>query len=131
VPNSILVCPACSALYGVDMTRTYAMNATGHAGQPGDRGNFDDDASRPSIHFDRVNRASDSVLLVDSAAGAVTGNAPPPTRTASVIDFRNSQHVSSRLGWWHGSRSVFNGAMFDGSARGWSRVPEFWVMPLP
>lgn len=131
VPNTILVCPACSAHYGVEMTRTYAMNSTGHAGLPGDRGNFDDDASRPCIHFDRVNRASDSVLLVDSAAGAVTGNAPPPTRTASVIDFRDAGQVSSRLGWWHASRTSFNASMFDGSARGWSRAPELWAAPLP
>ncbi len=129
VPNTILVCPSCAANYGVEMTRTYAMNATGHAGLPGDRGNFDDAASRSHIRFDLVSRTSDSALLVDSAAAAIAGGAPPPTRTASVIDFRNAGHVAARLGRWH--RAAFNAAMFDGSAKGWDRVPERWTTPLP
>ncbi|MBL8746971.1 MAG: prepilin-type N-terminal cleavage/methylation domain-containing protein [Phycisphaerae bacterium] len=129
VPNSVLVCPSCAAHYGVEMTRTYAMNATGHAGRDGDRGDCDGALHRGHIQFDRVNRTSESVLLVDSAAGAVSGDAPPPTRTASVIDFRDAEHISSRLGRWH--RGGFNAGMFDGSSRGWEHVPEWWRSPLP
>src|SRR5262245_11111684 len=41
--RSILVCPTIAAYYRDEpMTRTYAMNATGHSGLPGDPDNFDD-----------------------------------------------------------------------------------------
>lgn len=127
--NSVLVCPSCAAASGAVMTRTYAMNATGFAGLPGDRGNFDDPAAPAHIRFDAVRRASDTPLLVDSRAAAIVGDAPPPTRTASTIDFRNGAHVESRLGYWHGAR--FNAGMFDGSASARERVPEWWPTPLP
>jgi prepilin-type N-terminal cleavage/methylation domain-containing protein len=127
--RSALVCPSAAAHYGTAMTRTYAMNATGHAGMPGDRGDFDDPADPAFIRFDFVRRHSDTALMVDSAAGSVAGNAPPPTRTASVIDFRNAGHVASRIGRWHGG--WFNAGMFDGSARGWREAAEGWRVVLP
>lgn len=132
VPHSILVCPSAAAHYGTPMTRTYAMNATGHAGAPGDRGNFDSAAEPAFIHFDRVRRPSDTPLLVDAAVTSIMSDAPPPTRTASTIDFRNPTHRSTRLGRWHGgSPGAFNAAMFDGSSRPWREVPEWWFVPLP
>ncbi len=127
--TSILVCPACAASYGPAMTRTYAMNATGHAGAPADKDNYDDPASTAHIRFDDIRRTSETPLLVDSAAGVVAGNAPPPTRTASVIDFRNPAHVPLRLGRWHSAH--FNAAMFDGSAKPCKSTSPDWQRPLP
>jgi len=133
--DSILVCPTARALYGTDMTRTYAMNATGHAGLPGDRGNFDDPVNSAFIKFDSVKRPSESPLTVDSAVSVpATGDAPPPTRTASVIDFRNAGHIASRLGRFHGGRAraaVFQYGAFDGSARGATDLADHWIDPLP
>ncbi len=136
--RSALVCPTVRAFYGRPMLRTYAMNGTGHAGAPGDLDNFDDElwplsqgrpARRAHIAFDKVQKPSAANLLVDSAAGAVATGAPPPTRTASILDYRDAAHVSRRVGWFHVKK--FNGVMFDASARVWAEVPEGWLEPLP
>lgn len=130
--TSSLVCPTVRAHYGTPMTRTYAMNATGHAGAEGDRGNFDSVDDPGFIRFDLVKRTSDMALLLDSAAAVIPGPAPPPTRTASVIDFRNAAHVPARIGFFHGgSARRFQWSAFDGSARAARDVPELWVEPLP
>src|SRR5262249_40596821 len=51
--RSVLVCPSTAAIYRQEpMTRTYAMNATGHAGLPGDPDNYDDPAHAAFIRFD-------------------------------------------------------------------------------
>jgi prepilin-type N-terminal cleavage/methylation domain-containing protein len=136
--RSPLVCPTVRAFYARPMLRTYAMNGTGHAGAPGDPDNFDDElwplsqgkpARRAHIAFDKVQKPATANLFVDSAAGAVTTDAPPPTRTASILDYRNAGHVTGRVGWFHTKK--FNGGMFDGSARTWAEVPETWQEPLP
>jgi prepilin-type N-terminal cleavage/methylation domain-containing protein len=127
--DSILICPTTDANLGGTMTRTYAMNATGHAGLPDDRGNFDTLDAPAHINFDRVQRPSETPLLLDSAAAPVTGNAPPPTRTTSVIDFRNPAHNPARLGPVHASR--FQWTAFDGSAAVSANVPAHWIAPLP
>lgn len=139
---SALVCPAAEAFYRAGMTRTYAMNATGHAGLTRPDGRVDPDNydlgpnTSPSgplarINFDAVVRPSDTAVLMDSAVDVpATGDAPPPTRTASMIDFRQPPHVALRLGRFH-PRKQFNFAAFDGSARPIDAPLSHWVDPLP
>lgn len=133
---SVLVCPSTAALYARDMTRTYAANATGLAGQPGDRMSFDNPAAPASVRYDLVTSPSLTPLEFDSLiAVPPTGNAPPPTRTASVLDLRSESHRSLRLGdpgkRAHGSRRVFQMGMFDGSASGADEVAAGWLVALP
>ena len=49
--DSFLVCPTTDALEPADLTRTYAINVTGYAGQPGDRANFDSEIAQ--IRYDQ------------------------------------------------------------------------------
>ncbi len=138
---SALVCPESRLVYGragaTGMTRTYAMNATGHAGAPGDPDNYDampaPGKAAAAVRFDRVRRTDAAVLLVDSSAPAAgqPAGSPPPTRTSSVIDFRNPAHVPARLGFVHGAGDVFNAVRFDGSAGGFRGVEPAWVEALP
>lgn len=134
-PNSVLVCPTTQATLPQAMTRTYAMNATGHAGAAGDAGNFDNPAAPAHIHFDRVRRPSETAMLFDSAISQPPqGNAPPPSRTASVADFRNAAHIPRRLGKVHaaaGATGWFNAAAFDLSVRRYQDPPAHWTDPLP
>jgi hypothetical protein len=113
------------------MTRTYAANATGLSGQPGDRANFDDPLTGAYIRYDLIQVPSDTASLVDGAAAPIVGDAPPPTRTASVLDFRLEDHIRDRLGRFHAGMRQFNAGMFDGSARGWNAIPSNWLLPLP
>lgn len=145
-----LVCPTIDVVYRgqgavTGMLATYAMNATGHSGlmrpamnPPMDPDSYDvDPAVTPSapvgrINFDAILRTSDTALLVDSSVDASQAGAPgspPPTRTASVLDFRLPAHVSNRLGLFHSKK--FQWAAFDGSAHN-SRDPlTHWSEPLP
>lgn len=128
--RSILVCPTARVIYGDEMERTYAINVTGHAGAAGDRDNYDADVV--SIRLALVQFPSSLPLFVDAAVAEFDSNAPPPTRTASVIDFRDETHVADRLGRFHGAkRSRFHAAMFDGSASGQADVNTAWMQPLP
>lgn len=138
--RSVLVCPTARAFYGREMTRTYAINVTGHAGQPGDRDNFDTEGITAHIRIDLVQRQSDVPLLFDGAVPNTTTGAPP-TRTASVLDFRDQTHVDTRLGRFHGGRSDryaplmnasdFNAVFLDGHAAVQKEVQEGWKEPLP
>lgn len=133
---SSLVCPAADHFYPMDMVRTYAMNGTGHAGESmGDETDYDstDPAQYAAIRFDLVRAPSALALLVDAAVANFASNPAPPNRCASVIDFRQSAHVETRLGRWHamGDEMGFNAAMFDGSVRRFADVPESWLDPLP
>ncbi|QYU68224.1 hypothetical protein J4558_25900 [Leptolyngbya sp. 15MV] len=128
--RTVLVCPSANAVYGGGMTRTYAMNATGHAGPAmGDRTNYD--AEPTFIRMDLVERPTSTPLIVDSAR---TPNAPP-TRTASVLDFRQEAHVTGWLGRWHGAkddpRAPFQVGMVDGSASAHRSIDPHWLTPLP
>ncbi len=128
--DSVLVCPACQAQTSERMRRTYAMNATGLAGLPGDRGDYD---ARPTfIRFDFVELPSQSPLLIDSSLLPRGPDLPPATRTASVIDFRQADHVAQRMGFWHGGRSSArcHAVMFDGSARAFENAQDSWLMSL-
>ncbi len=129
--ESVLVCPSVRAFYGDTMTRTYAMNATGHAGLPGDPDSYDDPARRGHIRFDRVEQPAVTPLLFDSARTPITGTAPPSPRTASMLDFRQQTHVDRRLGWFHRKGRIFNAVAFDGSCRAHLRVLKPWEKPLP
>ncbi len=135
VKPSILVCPTIDALYGKEMTRTYGMNATGHAGAslpgfPPDPDNFDDPSMQAHISMDLIERPTETPLLLDSSRISET----PTTRTASVIDFRQELHIQQRLGRFHGktgNRHGFNAGFFDGSARIQWEVSMSWATPLP
>lgn len=135
-PSSILVCPSCSAHYGVEMTRTYAINGTGHAGRKGESSNYDDPSRPAHANLWRAPRASATPLVVDAAVASIVGNAPPPTRTASVIDFRDPAHVASRLGRWHRGGDSARGASFlavmiDASVQRFGTIPDVFIQPLP
>jgi prepilin-type N-terminal cleavage/methylation domain-containing protein len=134
--RSVMVCPTIDAEYGRIMTRTYAMNATGHGGYTDATGRTDpdnyDSLARPGhINFDRILLPSASVLLVDAARAEIVGDAPPATRSASVLDFRIEQHITERLAIFHSAKDVFNAAFFDGSARSRREVDPAWAEPLP
>lgn len=133
-PRSVLVCPSIAATYRQEpMTRTCAMNATGHAGLPGDPDDFDDPLRPAHIRFDAVTEPAFTPLLFDSDVPPPTvSNPPPPTRTASTLDFRQPQHVAERLGRFHGGRrSLFNLTTFDGASRTSAGVPDGWRRVLP
>jgi prepilin-type N-terminal cleavage/methylation domain-containing protein len=137
--KSVLVCPTVNSYYGGGLQRTYAVNVTGHAGTGmGDPDDFDDASVPPrSVHIrmDAVPLPAQTAFYMDSAYVPPGGsNPPPPTRTASVLDFRQTSHVEGRLGRFHagsGALKTFDAAMFDGSARGWREAPDLWLHPLP
>ncbi len=149
--SSVLVCPTIESHYRRAMTRTYAMNGTGHAGLTSTNGRVDPDnydsplpappndlrAPIARLNFDAVARPGESPAIIDSAdAGSTTSGAPPATRTASVIDFRLPQHVANRLGRFHGgpplaAQTRFQWAAFDGSAKAAREVPAHWQDPQP
>ncbi|HVZ95067.1 MAG TPA: type II secretion system protein [Phycisphaerales bacterium] len=142
--GTILTCPSIAAALGPQMERTYAINATGHAGWPAsvdaatgetiaaDRENFDLAGTTAHVRTELITRPSEIALLVDSAV-VPTGvsNPPPPTRTSSVLDFRQDAHVAQRLAWPHGGTKMLNAARFDGSVESSARVQEIWKRPLP
>lgn len=128
---SVLVCPATQARNAVDMTRTYAMNATGHSGLPGDPDNYDTLGTSAHVRMDVVREGSRLVLLLDSSALPQGPELPPPTRTASVLDFRLEDHVRLRIGRVHTARGLFQAARFDGSAGSWPDPEPFWSTSLP
>ncbi|MFG0306034.1 MAG: type II secretion system protein [Phycisphaerales bacterium JB040] len=134
VEDSVLVCPSADRQDGPGLTRTYAVNVTGHAGLPGDRDNFD--TGPVFIDTWRVERPDSAPWYFDSAMTAIAGEGPPPTRTVSTLDFRQPEHVENRLGWRHGAQrdgvgTRFDAAMLDGSAEAFEEVGEDWVRPLP
>ena len=144
--TSVLVCPSSIPPTDAPMTRTYAMNATGHFRQPwnSDPDSYDDPWPPPggasarsspvAIRVDRVPAPARAALLVDSAWVAQTPPLPMD-RTASVIDFRaQSGHVPARLGLVHGmnrGEKRFNAAMLDGSITAETTPPQPWLEPLP
>lgn len=129
--RSALVCPTISGIYTQQpMLRTYGMNATGHAGLPGDPDNYDDAARPAHLRLDGTTTPAAVPLLMDTAVPpTTTSNPPPPTRTAAMVDFRQSSHVQQRLGWFHSKQ--FNAALLDLSARRIKSVESAWSTPLP
>ncbi len=136
--HSILVCPACQQQTAADMTRTYAMNVTGRAGLSAedeesggvaDRDSFDEEPV--FVRFFAVPTPSQIPLAVSSAPTPQQPDLPPPTRTYSVIDFRQQEHIDERLGWWHSGGERFQAVKYDGSVRTQARVDERWERALP
>ncbi len=121
--GSVLVCPSARAAQGTHLTRTYAINASGHAGLDGDPDNYD--TSPAFIALDKIARPADAALYTDSKGSA------GPGRTASMIDFRQPAHVAERLSRPHPAAAAFNAALADGSARTLREVPASWREPLP
>lgn len=140
VARSVLVCPSARAFYSREMTRTYAINATGHAGKPGDRDDFDSEAATAHLRLELIALPSAAAILVDGSIPTVVTGAPP-TRTASVLDFRDEAHVRTRIGRFHGPRgdryaplmnaTRFNTVYADGHASITADVPEMWLTPMP
>lgn len=137
--RSVLVCPASPPPTDSPMTRTYAMNGTGHnrAAWNADPDSYDlalAPGARPvAIRFDRVARPSLAPLALDSARNAQTPPLPPD-RTASVIDFRpDAGHLPERLGLVHGKgkNARLNAAAFDGSVSPAGSPAPAWAEPLP
>lgn len=134
VEKSVLVCPSADRRFGPGMTRTYAVNVTGHAGADGDPDSFDE--AVVSIRTWDIKRASARPWYVDSNPAPVVGDAPPKTQSISTIDFRNPEHVGARVGWRHGPvrrgvGSRLGAAFFDGGASAVDEIPETWASPLP
>lgn len=126
--RSVLVCPSARAAFGTDMTRTYAANATGHSGLPGDVDNFD--IEQVHLRFASIDRPSERVMAMDSLPAASTSGAPV-TRTWSVLDLRREDHVEGRVSTIHAGGRVCNTARFDGSARAAVEVRDVDLEPLP
>ena len=129
--TSVLVCPTARSQYGSGMQRTYAINGTGHSGQVDDPDNYDTVGKTVHIRMDRVDRAWERPLVVDSASAPVVDGSPPPTRTASVLDFRQPLHVEQRLARFHAHKTRFNVVMMDGNARVIQDIPDLWMERLP
>ena len=129
--RSALICPTVRAYYGSGMQRTYGINVTGHGGLPGDPDSYDVPGRPSHIRMDLVDRPWERVLVIDSSLPPPTPDAPPPTRTSSVIDFRLTAHLAERVGRFHAGRGFIQGVAFDGSARSYPDVPEAWREPLP
>jgi len=130
--KSVLVCPTIDRAFGVVMTRTYAMNGTGHAGADmGDATDYDLVDGRAHVRFDLVAFPDRTAILLDSDLGYNITDAPPSDRTASVIDFRQGDHVEYRIGWFHASGRIVQAARLDGSAKGYGEVPLEWEERLP
>jgi prepilin-type N-terminal cleavage/methylation domain-containing protein len=129
-PNSVLVCPTTRARFGRDVTRTYAINVTGHAGLAGDPDNYD--LATVHVNMEKVTRPSDAPLVLDAAMPKTTSpGSPPPTRSVSVIDFRQAAHVKDRIGRVHGRDRRFSVTFFDGSVRTVRDVESGWTAALP
>jgi prepilin-type N-terminal cleavage/methylation domain-containing protein len=130
--SSVLVCPRTQRHFPeVEMTRTYAANVTGFAGAQGDRGDFDEEPT--FARFSRVRSPSMTPMLLDSAPILPGPGLPPPSRTASVIDFRESVHVDERIGRVHGESDpggFFHVAFYDGSAHREDTPPDSWRVPI-
>lgn len=143
VPRSVLACPTVTRFYGRAMTRTYAANVTGQAGLPADpprrpepdAGNYDDPDRFAHVRMDLIPFPGRVPAYFDSATLPAGPDLPPPTRTASVVDFRQPTHIAERLERFHASRRGFNVVFYDASARTvimnhpWP-IPD-WLMPLP
>ncbi len=136
--STVLVCPSGRARIGGAMTRTYAINATGHARDAADPLRASDpdhyDSQQAHIRMDLADPARSGPLLIDSTIAPPEPGSPPPTRTASVIDFRQAPHVVQRIGLVHGKKRA-NRADLDTSVRSITlelpAVPESWYQPLP
>ena len=135
--NSVLVCPTTRTILGGDVTRTYGVNGTGHAGaaasggRPADPDNYDEASRTVHVRFNLVSFPSRAVWVLDTSAPPPGPDQPPATSTSSVLDFRNAAHVPSRLGKVHDGKNKFCAGRIDGSASMWVDAEPAWSEPLP
>jgi prepilin-type N-terminal cleavage/methylation domain-containing protein len=143
--KSVLVCGSNASFYGRAMLRTYAMNVTGRAGQPGDPSSFEPAAGDPNpqpthIRTDRVAFPSQMPMLMDAQTMPPASDGTPSLLCASVMDFRQQAHVDGRLGRFHGRRAggsantpgqSWNTSFYDSSARSVREIENGWLTPLP
>jgi prepilin-type N-terminal cleavage/methylation domain-containing protein len=129
--GSVLVCPTSRSIHGAAMQRTYAINATGHSGRDADPDNYDIVSPQAHIRLDRVLFPSRAPLCFDSLPAIPAPGAPPPTRTASVLDFRRPDHIAERLAFIHAMRRAFQVVFVDGAASVRREVAAEWAEPLP
>jgi prepilin-type N-terminal cleavage/methylation domain-containing protein/prepilin-type processing-associated H-X9-DG protein len=129
--GSVLSCPTSRSLYQLPMTRCYAINATGHAGQPGDPDNYDTVARPAFLRLDVADRPWERPLMVDSQQTPSQAEQPPSTRTWSVLDFRQEAHRTGRLAILHAKNTRFNAVYLDGHAGVRGDIPDLWREPLP
>ena len=92
-------------------------------------------ANSPAIAFEAA-PAQPAPAFVDAAVASFPDGAPPPTQCSSVLDFRQPDHVASRVSRFHGAAraggaSVFQAAMYDGACRGFGDVPDSFATALP
>ncbi|MEM9082774.1 MAG: prepilin-type N-terminal cleavage/methylation domain-containing protein [Planctomycetota bacterium] len=135
--SNILVCQGARRVAGIDLERTDAINVTGHAGASGsgsDPADPDDfDAGLAHIDLYRVASPSSVALLIDATWTDAASDGPPRTRFLSTIDYRNDEHVATRIGYWHpDDRS--NWTAVDASVRALrlgDAVDPRWSLPLP
>ncbi|MBL8760311.1 MAG: prepilin-type N-terminal cleavage/methylation domain-containing protein [Phycisphaerae bacterium] len=131
----VLVCPSATAWYGLALTRTYAVNATGHSGMAGDPDDYDNPPSGRSVHarIDLIQFPTRTPVAIDSAI-VQQSEGPPPTQTSGVLDFRRAEH-DARIGRVHATRAgkpgKFDAAMYDGSARLFAEKGEGFLERLP
>lgn len=135
ISKSVLVCPSAVAWYGLPLTRTYAVNATGHSGQPGDPDDYDNPPKGRSVHakLDLIQFPDRAPAVIDSALSQQS-DGPPPTQCSGVLDFRQQAH-DMRIGRFHATtRSKpgrFDACMYDGSAHAFAERPASFLAPLP
>lgn len=144
--RSVLVCPSARAALNAPMQRTYAMNVAGHAGKPGDRSNYDDETWTQAVYgygptfaqvrTDKISLPSLAMMALDSRSPTVALGTPA-TRTSSVLDPRQPDHVATRMGQWHSKRRSLNVVAYDLSAKTRAAVSQVasdapeWLTPLP
>lgn len=142
--TSVLVCPTTRSRLGAGMQRTYAVNVTGRSGVGGDPVTGADadpdnyDTGPVHIRLGNLARPGATPWYLDSGIAATTTAGPPPTRTASVIDFRLPPHLRERPGRVHGREGRFFAVFFDVSIRGQTEpradgtgLPPAWLDRLP
>jgi prepilin-type N-terminal cleavage/methylation domain-containing protein len=129
--GSVLTCPTSRSFYGLPMQRCYAINVTGHNGQPGDPDNYDTAGRSAFIKMDLIARPWESPLFVDSKQTPSGADQPPSVRTWSVVDFRLQSHRTDRVAFLHAKGKRTNTVYQDGHAGAVSEIPDSWQEPLP
>lgn len=131
----VLVCPSTVAWYGRPLTRTYAVNATGHSGMAGDPDDYDNPPPGKSVHARlRLIPFPGSIPVAIDSAIVQQDEGPPPTQTSGVLDFRRAEHTS-RIGRVHATKAgkpgKFDASFYDGSARTLTAPADAFLERLP
>lgn len=130
----VLVCPSVRAWYGLPLTRTYGVNATGHSGIAGDPDDYDNPPVGKSVHARlHLIQSPGSVPVAIDTAIVQLDEGPPPAQTSGVLDFRRTEH-DARIGRFHATKpgkfGKYDASFYDGSARICNSDEKF-LTPLP